>query len=104
MFFLKDYELDQDIKLSFHYFKLTFQCMSHLSISGLFRMVFEHLWDCFHLEDLASGFPKLFQLCFHSVKSHIPLQITHVFGITCLLAMTKLLGRVRFIIVGESLY
>jgi len=56
LLFLKDYKLDQELKLFFHYFKLAFQCMSHLSINGLSRMVFEHLWDCFHLEDLASGF------------------------------------------------
>jgi len=34
--------------------------MPHLSASGSSGMVFEHLRDCFHLEDLASGFPQLF--------------------------------------------
>jgi hypothetical protein len=68
-------------------------------------MVFEQLWDCFHLEDLTSGFPKLFQLFFfHIVKAQIPPQIAHVLGATCLLAITKLLGGIRPIVVGETLY
>ncbi len=39
--------------------------MSHLLASGLFGMVFEHLWDCFQPENSTSGFPQLFQLCSH---------------------------------------
>jgi hypothetical protein len=31
--------------------------MLHLSASGPYGMVYEHLWDYFHLEDLMSGFP-----------------------------------------------
>jgi len=42
-FFLEDYELDQDLKLSFDFFVLAFQHMPHLSANGLFKMVFEHL-------------------------------------------------------------
>jgi hypothetical protein len=72
LLFLEDYELNQDLKFSFNSFKLTFQHMSRMSISGLFRMVFEHLQDFFHPKDSASGFPQLFQLCFHITKSHIP--------------------------------
>jgi len=51
-----------------------------------------------------SGFPHLFQLCFHITQGHIPCQIAHIFRVTCLLAMTKLLGGVRPIIVRETLY
>jgi hypothetical protein len=51
----EDYELDQDPKLSFGYFKLVFQHMPHLSTSGPFGMVFEHLRDYFHFEDSTSG-------------------------------------------------
>jgi hypothetical protein len=51
LFFLEDYELNQDLELSFDSFKLVFQCMPHLSTSGLSKMVFEHLWDCFYSED-----------------------------------------------------
>jgi hypothetical protein len=67
-------------------------------------MVFEHLWDCFHLEDSTNGFFQLFQLCFHIAKGHIPLRITRVFGIARLLTMTKLLGGDCPIAVGEALY
>jgi hypothetical protein len=63
--FLENYKPDQDLKFSFDYFKSAFQCMPHLSASGPFKMVFEHLQDYFHLKDLANGFPQLFQLCFH---------------------------------------
>jgi hypothetical protein len=78
--------------------------MPHLLANGFSRMVFEHLWDCFHPKDLASGFPQLFQLFFHIVKGHIPLQIVSVFGTACFLTMTKLLGGVRPIVMGETLY
>jgi hypothetical protein len=56
-FFLDDYELNQNLKLSFDSFKLTFQCMPHLLANGPSKMVFEHLRDCFHPKDLANGFP-----------------------------------------------
>jgi hypothetical protein len=54
-FFFKDYKLDQDLELSFDSFKLVFKHKSHLLTSGHFEMVFEHLQDYFHVEDLASG-------------------------------------------------
>jgi hypothetical protein len=57
MFFLKDYELNRDFEFSFNSFKLTFQRMPCMLASGLFKMVFEHLQDCFHPKDLANGFP-----------------------------------------------
>jgi hypothetical protein len=56
MLFLEDYELDQNLILSSDSFKLTFQCMPHLSANGFSGMVFEHFWDYFHLEDSRSGF------------------------------------------------
>jgi hypothetical protein len=49
-----------------------------------------------------SGFPQLFQLCFHIAQGHIPFQIAHVIGIAHLLAMTKPLGGVHPIVVGEN--
>jgi hypothetical protein len=41
--FLEDYELDQNLELSFDSLKLAFQHMLHLSSSGPSKMVFEHL-------------------------------------------------------------
>jgi len=67
-------------------------------------MVFEHLRNWIHPEDSMSGFLKLFQLCFHIVKSHISLQIACVLGVTRLLFMTKPLGEVCPIEMGETLY
>jgi hypothetical protein len=43
LFFLEDYELDQDLELSSDYFKLTFQHMPHLFASGPFEIIFKHL-------------------------------------------------------------
>jgi hypothetical protein len=51
-----------------------------------------------------NGFLQLFQLYFHIVKGHVPPQIALVFGIACPLAMTKLLGGVHPITIGETLY
>jgi hypothetical protein len=42
LFFLKDFKLDQDFKLSFNSFKMAFQHM-YLLANGPFGMVFEHL-------------------------------------------------------------
>jgi hypothetical protein len=58
--FLKDCELDQDFKLSFNSFKLAFQRMLDLSVSGFSKMVFEHLRDYFHSKDSTNGFFQLF--------------------------------------------
>jgi hypothetical protein len=60
LIFFKNYELDQDLEPSFDSFKLAFQRMPHLSKSGHFGMVFEHLRNCFHPKDLVSAFPQLF--------------------------------------------
>jgi hypothetical protein len=43
LLFLEDYELDQDLKISSNFFKLTFQFMLHLSINGHYGMVFEQI-------------------------------------------------------------
>jgi hypothetical protein len=43
LFFLEDHKLDQNLKLSYDFFKLAFQCMSHLSINGHYGMVFERI-------------------------------------------------------------
>jgi hypothetical protein len=78
--------------------------MLHLLTNGPFGMVFEHLRDCFHLEDSTSEFPQLFQLCFHIAQGHIPPQIAWVLGLARLLAMTKPLGGINLIAMGETLY
>jgi hypothetical protein len=64
-FFLKDYEPNQDLELSYNSFKLAFHCMPHLSTSGPFKMVFKCLRNCFHLKNSTSGFLQLFQLFSH---------------------------------------
>jgi hypothetical protein len=49
--------------------------MPHMSANGPFGMVFEYFRDCFQLKDSTIGFPLLFELCFHIVKSHTSPQI-----------------------------
>jgi hypothetical protein len=70
---LEDYEPDQNLKLSFDSIKLAFQHMPQLTTSGHYGMDFEHLWGCFHLEDLVNGFLQFFKFCFHITHGHIPL-------------------------------
>jgi hypothetical protein len=67
-------------------------------------MVFEQLWDYFHLENSLNGFFQLFQLCFHIRHGHIPPQIAHVLGVAHFLAMTKPSHGVCPITMGERLY
>jgi hypothetical protein len=51
--------------------------MPHLSVNGPSEVVFERLWDYFHLEDSVNGILQLFQLCFHIAHGRIPPQMTH---------------------------
>jgi hypothetical protein len=55
--------------------------MFHLSISGPFGMVFEHLQDSFNPKDLTSGFIQLHQLCSHVVTSRIFGSMVHALGL-----------------------
>jgi hypothetical protein len=41
-------------------------------------MVFEHLNDYFHLEDFASGFSQLFQLCSRITHGHMSINVLHM--------------------------
>jgi hypothetical protein len=75
-----------------------------LSTNGPFNMIFEHLHDCFHLEDFAIGSPKLLYICPRIAHGHIHWHITHVFGTTCLLTIAKPFGEVCPIDVVKSLY
>jgi hypothetical protein len=104
LFFLKDYKRDQHFVIFSDYFKLAFQCMPHLLESGLFRMVFEDLRNCFHPKDLTSGFFLVFELYIHITQGHNPPQIAYVLGVVGLLGMTKHSSGVRPIIVQETLY
>jgi hypothetical protein len=75
--------------------------MSHLLASGLFRMVFKHLQNYFHLKDSTNEFLQLFQYFVHIAHGHIPPKL-HVF--LDLLAMTKPSSGVCPFAMGETLY
>jgi hypothetical protein len=72
-YFLKDYEPNQDFKVSSDYFKLAFKCMLHLFANGIFGMVFEFFQDYFLPKDFASGFHNFFNFLFilHKVTFHV---------------------------------
>jgi hypothetical protein len=78
--------------------------MPHLFISSRFGMVFEHFLDCFRPKEFVSGFSQLFQLYSHITQGHIPCRIAHILGVVHIFTMTKPLGGVHPIIVGETLY
>jgi len=78
--------------------------MPHLLASTPSRMIFEHLRNYFHFKVKTSGFPQLFQFCFHIAQGHIPPQITHILKATHLLTMTKPSNGIHSITMGETLY
>ncbi|KAL2634242.1 hypothetical protein R1flu_005721 [Riccia fluitans] len=67
-------------------------------------MVFELLRDCFTLEDPASGFNLLFELCTHIGQGRVSPSMAYLLGASRLLALEKPSGGVRPIAVGEVLY
>jgi hypothetical protein len=50
LFFLEDYKQDQDFELSSEFFKMAFQCMLHLSVSGHFGIFFDTFETIFTLK------------------------------------------------------
>lgn len=52
---LWDFQPNSNLELSVDFFRSTFLHMFHLSSSGLYGMVFEHLQDYFDLKDLVNG-------------------------------------------------
>ncbi|KAL2608123.1 hypothetical protein R1flu_026696 [Riccia fluitans] len=75
-----------------------------LSFGGPSGMVFELLRDCFILEDLASGFDLLFDLCTHIALGRVSASTAYLLGASHLLTLEKPSGGVRPIAVGEVLY
>ncbi|KAL2649469.1 hypothetical protein R1flu_017597 [Riccia fluitans] len=75
-----------------------------LSSGGPSGMVFELLRDCFTLEDLASGFDLLFDLCTHIAQGRVSPSTAYLLGASRLLALEKPSGGVRPIVMGEVLY
>jgi hypothetical protein len=78
--------------------------MLNLFASGIFEMVFKHFRNYFHHKKITSGFPQLFQLCYHISQGHIPCQIAHILGVSPLLTMTKPSGGIHPLAIGEVLY
>ncbi|KAL2629302.1 hypothetical protein R1flu_013988 [Riccia fluitans] len=64
-------------------------------------MVFELLHDCFTLEDPASGFDLLFDLCIHIAQGRLSASMAYFLGASRLLALERPSGGVRPIVVGE---
>jgi hypothetical protein len=77
-FFLEDYELNQDLELSFDYFKLAFQRMPHLLANGHSRMVFNTFKTVFTLkiQRMDSLSCSNFVLISHKVTFHPKLHMS----------------------------
>jgi hypothetical protein len=73
----------------------------HLFLSGLSKMVYEHLLGCFIPEDPSSRFLKLFQGVTVVAYVDIPRSVALVLRASKLLAMAKHIGSFHPIIVGE---
>jgi hypothetical protein len=73
----------------------------HLSLSGLFRMVYEHLLGCFIPKDPSSGFLELFQVAVVVVHGDMLKVMALMLGANILLVVVKDFGGIRLIIVNE---
>ncbi len=67
-------------------------------------MVYELLWDCFVLDDYASGFEFIFKVCGHIVHGHVPPSVSHLFATSQLLALQKQMDNIRPIMIGKVTY
>jgi hypothetical protein len=76
----------------------------HLSLGGLFRMVYEHLSKCFIPKDPSLRFSKLFQVIVVVVCGDIHRSMALVLGVNILLAMAKDIGGLCPIIIGEMFF
>jgi hypothetical protein len=73
----------------------------HLSLSGFFRMVYEHLLGCFIPKDPSSGFLELFQVAIVVVHGDMLKVMALMLGANILLVVVKDFGGIRLIIVNE---
>jgi hypothetical protein len=61
----------------------------HLSSSGIFGMVYEHLLGCSILKDPSFGFLELFQVIVIVAHGDIPRSVASMLKVNILLAMSK---------------
>jgi hypothetical protein len=76
----------------------------HLFSNGLFGMVYEHMSNCFILEDSSSRFFELFKVAIAIACGDISRLVALVLGTSRLLAITKNLKSLRPIVVGKMFF
>jgi hypothetical protein len=82
-------------------FAQTLAIAPHLSSSGLFGMVYEHLSKCFIPKDPSSWFSKLFQTVIIIICQDILKLVALMLRASKLLGMAKDINGLRHIIVGK---
>lgn len=76
--FVEDYEPNQNLKLFSNSFKLVFGHIPPLYLVIL-MIWYLNIWMIyFHLEDFASGFSRLFQLCSRITHGHMSINALHI--------------------------
>jgi hypothetical protein len=76
----------------------------HLSLGGLFGMIYEHIWGCFILKDPSSRFLELFQIVDDVAHGDIPRLVALVLGVNKLLVMAKDTDGFRLIAIGKVFF
>jgi hypothetical protein len=96
-----DYQPKHTFVLNRTLFAQLLTIVPHLSSSGLFGMVYEHLLICFIPENSSSWFSKLFQVTVVVTRKDIPRSMAIMLGANRLLPMAKDISGFRLIAVGE---
>jgi hypothetical protein len=74
--------------------------MSYSFVRVFFGMVFEHLWDAFHLEHSVTNFIQLHQLSSHVAMGHFPGSIVCILDAIRIWALAKPSGGIKAIVMG----
>jgi hypothetical protein len=82
-------------------FAQTLTIVPHLSSSGIFGMIYEHLLGCSILKDPFFGFLELFQVIVIVARGDIPRSVASMLGVNRLLAMSKNTKGLCPITIGE---
>ncbi len=85
-------------------FRSTFLRIFHLSISGPFGILFEHLQNTFDPKDSMTSFIQFHQLCSHAAVNHIFGFVVRILRVNQLLTLAKPSNGIHIIVVGEALY
>jgi hypothetical protein len=100
------YHLEHNFVLDRILFAQTLAIVPHLSLGGLFEMVYEHLSRCFILKDPSSRFSELFKVIVVIIhgdtpKLDTPKSVALVSRASRLLAIANDINGLHLIVVGK---